>query len=595
MTEKKYIIASFILLIGLIFLSRLFYVQVYNDEYKLDSRNNVLRYITDYPARGLIYDRNGELLVYNQAAYDLMVIPKQTTPIDTSLFLSLIDMEKSEFIEVYTKARRYSSRKPSVLVSGLSAEDYGKLQEVLFKFPGYYTQPKTLRKYPLRSASHLLGYVSEVDKSIIEKNPYYRQGDHIGMSGMEKQYEEEIRGRRGRRIVLVDVFNRDKGKFMGGEYDTAAVAGQDLYLSIDAKLQQYGELLMRNKKGSIVAIEPSTGEILALISKPDYDPNDLVGRIRNKNYLKLKSDTLKPLFNRALMAKYPPGSTFKLINALIGLQENVLTPNTRYSCYGGYYVGSFHMGCHGHRSPVDLEFSIQTSCNAYYSNVFRSILDKYPSTEEGYNVWKNYVNQFGLGKKLNIDMPGELSGFVPAQEYYDKYYRRGGWGSLTVVSLAIGQGELGITPLQMANIATILANRGYYYTPHFDKSGYNQKVEKHEIDIDTSNFNLVINAMEKVVESGTGVSAKKEGIAICGKTGTVENPHGEDHSTFLAFGPKEDPKIAVSVYVENGVWGSRWAAPIAGLMIEKYIRDSIANPALEKRMIEGNLINPNAE
>lgn len=593
--NKKYIIGFIISLVGFIFLIRLFYIQVYTDKYKLDSRNNVLRYITDYPARGLVYDRSGELLVYNQAAYNLMVIPRQAGVIDTAEFLSLIHISKEEFIERFNKAKWYSSRKPSILVSNLSGEDYGKLQEVMFKYPGFYTQSKTLRKYPLNSAPHLLGYVSEVDKNIIEENPYYKMGDLIGRSGLEKEYEEKVRGKRGIRIELVDVFNRPKGKFMNGEYDTLAIAGKDLYISIDAELQQYGEALMRNKKGAIVAIEPSTGEILALISKPDYNPNILVGRIRSENYNKLYRDTLKPLFNRALMAKYPPGSTFKLINALIGLQEEVLTPNTRYSCYNGYRVGSFHMGCHSHRSPIDLEYSIQTSCNAYYSNVFRSILDKYPTTEEGFKVWKSYVNAFGLGNKLEIDLPNELSGFVPSTDYYDRYYQKGRWSSLTVVSLAIGQGELGITPLQMANTASVIANRGFYYTPHFDKSGYNPNIKRHEVAIDSANFNLVVDAMEKVVESGTGVSARKDSISICGKTGTVENPHGADHSTFLAFAPKNKPQIAISVYVENGVWGSRWAAPIAGLMIEKYLRDSISNPALEKRMMEGNLINPDEE
>lgn len=593
--NKKFIIGAVVLFLGIIFLMRLFYIQVWTDKYKLDSRNNVLRYITDYPARGLFYDRNGELLVYNQAAYDLMVIPNQTEELDTTEFLKLVDLEKEEFIRRYNKARSYSSRKPSVFIADMSAEEYGQLQELLYKYPGFYSQSKTLRKYPLNSAAHLLGYVSEVDKNIIEKNPYYKMGDHIGRSGLEKQYEEVIRGRRGMRIELVDVFNRPKGKFMNGEYDTLAIAGKDLYVSIDAKLQQYGELLMSNKKGSIVAIEPSTGEILALVSKPDYNPNMLVGRIRSENYQKLNKDTLKPLFNRALMANYPPGSTFKLINALIGLQEDVLTPETRYSCYGGYRVGSFHMGCHAHRSPVNLEFSIQTSCNAYYSNVFRSIIDKYPTAEEGFNVWRDYVTSFGLGSKLNIDLPNELNGLVPSQDYYDRYYQRGRWKSLTIVSLAIGQGELGITPLQMANIACVLANRGYYITPHFDLSGYNEDIERHNIEIDSTYFNLVVDAMEKVVESGTGRSARKEGIAICGKTGTVENPHGDDHSTFLSFAPKDNPKIAISVYVENGVWGSRWAAPIAGLMIEKYLTDSISNPALEKRMIEGNLLKSSSD
>ena len=595
MNSRKFAIGTAIVLTGIIFTARLFYIQIFNDAYKLDSRNNVLRFITDHPARGIIYDRYGEVMVHNQAAYDLMVVPIQTGEIDTGRFLSLTGLSGSEFSDKYNKASMYSYRKPSLLVSDLSGEDYGTLQEVLFNFPGFYTESMTLRKYPLRSAPHLLGYVAEVDKNIMASNPYYRMGDNIGRSGLEKYYEKEIRGKRGTRIELVDVFNRKKGRFMGGEYDTMAVSGQDLYTTIDAELQRYGELLMSNKRGSIVAIEPSTGEVLCLISKPDYDPNMLVGRIRNDNYKKLEKDTLKPLFNRALMALYTPGSTFKLINALVGLQEGVLTPSTIYRCNRGYRVGSFFMGCHEHNSPINLEYSIETSCNAYYSNVFRSIIDKYPTAETGYNRWKDYVNAFGLGNQLGIDLPGELSGFVPGQEYYDRYYRRGGWSSLTVVSLAIGQGELGITPLQMANTTCVIANRGFYNTPHLEKGFINKNIKRHEVKIDRENFDLVIDAMEKVVQSGTGYAARKEGIAICGKTGTVENPHGDDHSTFLAFAPKVDPCIAICVYVENGVWGSRWAAPIAGLMIEKYLRGRIANADLEKRMIEGNLINPKSD
>jgi penicillin-binding protein 2 len=396
---------------------------------------------------------------------------------------------------------------------------------------------------------------------------------------------------------MVDVFNREKGKFNGGIYDSTAVSGKNLELSIDAKLQAYGEHLMQNKKGSIVAIDPKTGEVLALISMPTYDPNLLVGRMKSENYGILSQDTLKPLFNRALMAKYPPGSTFKSINALIGLQEGVLSPNTLYSCHNGYRAGNFHMGCHSHKSPVNLEFSIQTSCNAYYSNVFRSILDKYPTTEEGYRVWRDYITNFGLGKKSNIDLPNELEGFVPEAEYYDRYYRKGGWSSLTIVSLAIGQGELGFTPMQMANMTATIANRGYYITPHIVRSvdgrpliELDSVVQKHESGISAANFEEVVEAMNKVVNQGTGTQAKIEGIEVCGKTGTVQNPHGEDHSTFIAFAPKDNPQIAISVYVENGYWGSRWAAPIAGLMIEKYLRDSISRPLIEKRMLEGDLI-----
>jgi penicillin-binding protein 2 len=595
--NRKFIVSFIFILTGLIFLIRLLYVQVFNNKYKLDSANNVLRYITDYPARGLIFDRNKELLVYNEAAYDLMVIPKQLKPFDTLQFCELIGTDKESLVKKLKKARAFSSRKPSVVEKEISSQAYASIQEKLYNFPGFYVQTRTLRKYPQPIAAHLLGYISEVDERIISENPYYKSGDNIGRSGLEKSYEEHLRGKRGVRIVMVDVFNRAKGRFEGGRYDTLAVSGKDIVTTIDAKLQAYGEALMQNKKGSIVAIDPATGEILALVTNPAYDPNLLVGRVRSNNYRQLERDTLKPLFNRALMAMYPPGSTFKLINALIGLEEEVLYPNTLYSCHGGYHFRGFHMGCHAHKSPVNLEFSIQTSCNAYYCNVFRSIVDKYPTAEEGYNVWKDHVNDFGLGAKTGVDLPNELRGNVPKSAYYDRYYGNGRWGSLTVVSLAIGQGELGITPIQMANVASIIANKGHYITPHVVRSVDEVPVElidttikRHNSAIGPEHFEEVRNAMYKVVEEGTGRSAKIDTIKVGGKTGTVENPHGADHSTFLAFAPLDQPKIAISVYVENGVWGSRWAAPIAGLMIEKYLRDTITRPHIEERMLNGNLI-----
>lgn len=596
--SRGYVIGLIFLGIGIIFLIRLFYVQVVDDHYKLDAQNNVIRTIIKYPARGLVYDRNEELLVYNEAAYDLMVTPKQLIKdFDTLGFCELLEIEKEQYIEKIKKAKSYSYYKSSIFEKEISARSYAKIQEQLFKYPGFYVQIRTLRTYPEKSAAHVLGYVGEASPKVIEKDPYYRSGDHIGISGIEKEYENELRGKRGVERQMVDVFNRTKGKFMNGIYDSAAISGSDLQLTIDADLQAYGELLMQNKKGSIVAIDPKTGEILALITMPTYDPNLLVGRARSKNYKHLRNDTLKPLFNRALMAKYPPGSTFKSINALIGLQEGVLTPKTKYACRGGYRTGSFHMGCHAHSSPVDLEFSIQTSCNAYYSHVFRSIVDKYKTAEEGYSVWRKYVTSFGLGKKTEIDLPNELQGFVPGTDYYDRYYRKGSWGSLTVVSLAIGQGELGFTPMQMANMTATIANRGYYITPHIVKkvggreiSELDSNIQKNETGISAKHFEEVVEAMHKVVQQGTGTSAKIDSIAVCGKTGTVQNPHGDDHSTFIAFAPKDDPKIAISVYVENGYWGSRWAAPIAGLMIEEYLRDSISRPQIEQRMLEGDLI-----
>lgn len=601
--QRTLIISAIFIVVALIFIIRLFYVQVLDDKYKLDADNNSKRHIIDYPARGLLYDRNGKLLVYNEAAYDLMVLPRQVSKnIDTMQFCRLLKITKENFIEKLKKAQDFSYYKPSIFESEFSSEEYARIQENLFKYPGFYVQTRTLRNYPEKTAAHILGYISEVNQKMIEENSYYKPGDYIGISGIEKSYEEELRGKRGIKIVMVDVFNREKGKFANGIYDSTAVSGKDLNLTIDADLQAYGELLMQNKKGSIVAIEPKTGEILTLVSAPTYDPNLLVGRERSKNYSVLNQDPIKPLFNRALMAKYPPGSTFKSINALIGLQEGVLTPQTLYSCRNGYNSGRFHMGCHSHPSPVNLEYSIQTSCNSYYSNVFRSIVDKYPTAEEGYKKWRSYVLSFGLGKKTGIDLPNELNGFVPNTDYYDRYYLKGRWNSLTIVSLAIGQGELGFTPLQMANMTATIANGGYYVTPHIVKkvgnniiTPYDKGISKQYTGIDTSYFNRVKDAMYKVVQQGTGTMARVDSIKICGKTGTVQNPHGDDHSTFIAFAPKDNPQIAITVYVENGVWGSRWAAPMAGLMIEKYLKGRISRKDIELRMIEGNLISNTAK
>lgn len=601
--QRKFIIGLIFLSVGLVFLIRLFYVQVIDDHYKLDAASNVLRHIVKYPARGLIYDRNGELLVYNEAAYDLMVIPRQMSEtMDTVAFCQLIGIRKDEFIAKMNKAKSFSSHKASTFEKEIPAKAYAKIQEKLYNYPAFYAQVRTLRNYPQESAAHILGYIGEVNQEIVNDNSYYEAGDYIGISGVEKSYEEHLRGKRGLEIVMVDVFNREKGKFMDGLYDSTAVAGSDIKLSIDAELQKYGEQLMQNKKGSIVAIDPSTGEILALISSPTYNPNLLVGRERGENYHQLNLDSTKPLFNRALMAKYPPGSTFKSVNALIGLQEEVLTPYTRYSCRNGYRAGGLTVGCHSHRSPVDLEYSIETSCNSYYCNVYRSIIDKYPRTDIGYKVWRDYVLRFGLGRKTGIDIPNELSGFVPEVDYYNKYYSKGGWSSLTVISLAIGQGELGFTPLQMANMVTVIANKGYYITPHLVKEidgraivKIDSTVTKNETKIDAEHFKVVREAMYEVVERGTGTLAQVDSIKVCGKTGTVQNPHGEDHSTFIAFAPMDEPKIAISVYVENGVWGSRWAAPISGLMIEKYLKGYVLDKALEKRMLEGNLMTPKDE
>jgi len=456
----------------------------------------------------------------------------------------------------------------------------------------------------MQNAAHALGYLREVNNQEIKSDPYFRQGDYIGKSGIERTYEKELRGEKGVKIYWVDVYNRIKGSFRDGKFDKKAVSGKNLHTSLDIDLQEYGELLMQNKKGGIVAIEPGSGEILTKISSPGYDPEMFVGRAMNKNYQMLvQNDSLKPLFDRSMLALYPPGSIFKLVNALIGLQEKVINPSTKFECQNGYHVGNFTMACHSHASPLDLRQSIQHSCNAYYANVFRYILEhpRFGSVQGGYKVWRNHVTSFGFGSKLGADLPHEQPGSIPTNEYYQKKYRRENWRALNVISLSIGQGELLITPIQMANMVAAIANRGYYYIPHIvknigDEGGIDKKyLEKQYTTIDSANFIPVIDGMEMVISGGegsTGALAAIKDVKVCGKTGTVQNPHGDDHSVFVAFAPRENPKIAIVVYVENGVWGSRYGAPIAGLMIEKYLKGEISENKkwLEKRMLEADLI-----
>jgi penicillin-binding protein 2 len=559
-----------------------------------------LRYVTQYPARGLIYDRNGKLVVFNQAAYDLMVIPTQIGVMDTALFCNELGITIASFKERIKAARNYSRRAPSIFLKQISAETYAKFQEKIFIFPGFYVQPRTLRKYSRPVAAHLLGYVSEVDEDQIRKDPYYKPGDYIGKLGIEEAYEKELRGTRGVKIYLVDVYSRVKGSYAGGSMDTVAVQGKDIISSIDLDLQEYGEKLMQKKTGSIVAIEPETGEILALVSSPDYDPELLVGRVRSENYKKLSEDTiLKPLFNRAFMASYPPGSTFKPINGLIALQEKVITPSTEFGCQNGYLF----VACHTHSSPLDLKGAIMNSCNSYFCQTYRRILEnpRYGSVSEAFDKWKGYLDEFGFGKKLEADFVNELPGLIPSAAYFNRYHGKDGWKALTVISLAIGQGEIGTTPLQMANMTAAIANRGFYYIPHVVKSiGNNHNIDtsfttKHRISIDSVNFEKVILGMEAAVNGGQGATARiaaLNDIIVCGKTGTAENPHGEDHSVFIAFAPKDDPKIALAVYVENAGFGATYAAPVASLMIEKYLKGRISDPNkwLEQRMLDLNLV-----
>jgi len=588
---------ALIVLASVVLIIRLFIIQVVKDSYRLSADNNVLRYVTQYPARGLIYDRKGKLIVFNQAAYDIMVVPAQTSKtIDTTSFCALLGISNDLYRRQMRAALNYSRKAPSVFLKQISNETYARFQEKMFLYPGFYVQPRTLRKYSSPVAAHLLGYVSEVDDGIIRKNPYYKPGDYIGKSGIEEAYEKDLRGRRGVKIFLVDVYSRIKGSYAEGRMDTLAVQGSDITSSIDLALQEYGELLMKNKRGSIVAIEPSTGEVLALVSAPNYDPGLLVGRMRSENFSKLNADTaLEPLFNRALMASYPPGSTFKPINGLIGLQEGVITPDTRFGCDHGYLF----VGCHTHSSPLDLVLAIENSCNSYFCQTYRRVLEnpKYLSVEAAYNKWRGYLTEFGFGNKLGTDFVNELSGFIPAPSYYDRYHGKGRWKALTVISMAIGQGEVGTTPLQMANMTAAIANRGYFYTPHIVKSvGTDNFINerfttRHQISIDTSNFEKIVQGMALAVNGNEGATARVaalKDIIVCGKTGTAQN-RGEDHSVFVAFAPKINPKIAIAVYVENAGFGATYAAPVASLMIEKYLKGEITNKALEQRMLELNL------
>lgn len=599
LSNRRIVLSVIVICVGLMYLGRLFYIQVIDDSYKLDALNNSRRFEVRHPARGLIYDRNGKLIVANEAAYDLMVVTGQIKNLDTAALLSIIDVSKESFVTELKKAQKNRYR-PYPIIKQISAITYARLQEQLYNFPGFYVQTRTVRNYPYNCAALVLGYISEVNKQEMADNPYYEQGDYIGKIGIEKSYESYLRGVKGGNYYQVDVKGRVKGSMEEGKYDRPAVIGKNITTTLDIDLQQYGERLMQNKKGSIVALDPKTGEILALVSAPSFDPNNMVGRLVNENYKKLANDPLKPLYNRPIQGdRYPPGSTFKTLNALIGLQEGIVTQNTTYGCQGGYYSGSFHVGCHNHQSPINLIESIKMSCNAYYCNEFRAILDapKYTSPREGFLIWQSYIKSFGLGERLGVDLPSERPGVIPRAEYYDKIYGYNRWKSLTIVSLSIGQGEIAMTPLQMANVVATIANKGYYYTPHvvkeiddtvFDKSF----IQRHETKIDKKYYDIVTEGMYQVVQGGYGATAWHiaiKDLPICGKTGTAQNPHGADHSIFMAFAPREDPKIAISVYVENAGFGATWAAPIASLMIEKYLTDTITEWR-ERQILEKDFI-----
>ena len=597
-SKRKFVVIAVFAVVGLVFIIALYRLQILDSTYKRYATNNVLREVVQYPARGLVFDRNGELLVYNKTAYDLLITPREVVKFDTTLFCELLEITKENLISGIEKARKYSAYKPSVLVKHISPERFAVLNEKLYRFQGFHTQSRTLREYSTTVAAHALGYVGEVSNSDIKKDKYNKPGDYIGKSGIEKIYEKQLRGAKGVKKNLVDVHNRIQGSYRNGREDIPAQIGKNITTTIDLDLQLYAEKLFQNKKGSVVAIEPATGEVLTIVSAPNYDPGLLVGRVRGRNFVKLRDDTLKPLFNRALLAKYPPGSTFKPLNVLIGLQERTINNYSRFVCNGE--VSSPIRCTHNHTSPANVVIAIRESCNPFLWNTFRSILNKYKTVAEGFNVWYNHVKSFGIGQSVSSDFSNGLKGDLPTVAYYNGIYGKKHWNALTVRSLAIGQGELGVTPLQMANYGAILANRGFYYKPHIIKKIENDTISssfknRNKVMIEPKYFEPVIEGMSQaILRTNLVYYSKIPNIEMCGKTGTVENNQGSDHSVFVAFAPRENPKIAIFVYVENGVWGSRYAAPMASLMVEKYLTDSISSGRkfIEEKMIEANLLNP---
>jgi penicillin-binding protein 2 len=600
-SSRRITITAIFIVVGIIYIIRLAHLQIIDDSYTRLANRNALRHITQYPSRGLIYDRNGKLLVYNEAVYDLMVIPRQIKDIDTTEFCSLLKISKDEFIKKMEKAKKYSSYSPSTFEKQISKEDFAPLQEKLYKFEGFYAQSRTLRFYPDSVACHILGYIGEVNEKIIEENPYYKKGDYIGMSGLEKSYEEILRGEKGSKITLVDVHNREKGSFQNGMYDTLAIAGQNLYSTIDIELQKYAEKIMANKRGCIVAIEPSTGEILCFVSAPYYNPNLLVGRVRGKNYKTLSEDISKPLFNRVLMAEYPPGSIFKIAQSLIALDMGVITPNTGFGCDKGL------VGCHNHPSASSVRDAIKMSCNPYFYRVFQRVVQQTnPKTGKidskyGLTIWNQAAKRMGFGTRLDIDLPNARKGYIPDTTFYNKWYPSG-WNFYTIYSNSIGQGEVGVIPLQMANFAALVANRGWFISPHIvrnfgdesKKTKYIKYSEKHHSMIAPEYWDIAVEGMYGVVHEagGTARRAKIDDIAVCGKTGTAENI-GDDHSVFICFAPKNNPQIAVAVYIENAQGGGgTWAAPIASLIVEKHIRGKVEREEMEKYYIETNPCQP---
>ena len=598
------------LLIGLgvaavLLLGKIFSLQVLDDQYKEDADRNSTIYETIYPTRGVIYDRNGEILVGNKVAYDILVNPREVQAFDTVALATVLGVTP-EFIR--GRLQEYRKRRSSIGSQGVTmlrmvpAETYMRFDEVKYRFPGFRGQVRGIRYYPVNAGGNLLGYVSEVDQDYISRHPgEYRSGDYAGMTGIEAAREADLRGEKGYHIYLRNSRNQIEQPYKDGAEDKEAIPGKNITTTIDATLQQYGQELMQNKVGSVVAIEPSTGEILALVSSPGIDVDQLADI--GKHYAEIAQNPYKPMYNRAVQASYPPGSVFKLVNGLIGLQEGVLRPEMMYPCSHGYHFGAGHkLGCHGHKSPINMEESIMMSCNAYYCYVLKNILDnrKYNSVADGLDAWHEYVESFGFGRKLGSDFPAELSGGIPTSKTYNRAYGRGRWNSTTVISLSIGQGEILATPMHLANLCATIANRGHYFIPHIIKASEGIEIEKRFYEpqytkVDTVHFPKLIKGMWRAVNSGPGMGgtawvAHVDSLNICGKTGTAQNPRGADNSVFICFAPMDNPKIAIAAYVENGGFGATYAAPIASLMVEKYLKGQVRRTDLEERMKKADLM-----
>ena len=603
--ERKTKILIGLGVVAVILLAKLFTIQILDQQYKIDASNNSMVYDIIYPTRGVIYDRNGEILVGNKIAYDIQVTPREVRAFDTLALASAlnvsVDFIRDRMAEYKKNSRRIGFQSVTMLKQ-VPSETYIRFAEIQYKFPGFKGHVRSIRDYPINAGGNLLGCVSEVDADYIRRHEgEYRSGDYAGKTGIEAAREEDLRGEKGYKIYIRDSHNQIKTAYQNGEMDKEAVAGRNITTTIDARLQQYGQELMQNKVGSVVAIEPKTGEILAMVSSPGIDVEMLsdIGQYYNQ----ISNDPYKPMFNRTVQASYPPGSVFKLINGLIGLEEGVLTPDRQYPCNHGYaYTTNRKLGCHGHRSPLNMEEAIMMSCNGYFCYVLKSVLEnrKYANVSEAFDVWREYVTSFGLGEKLGSDFPSELGGNVPTSAYYSKVYGRNGWRFSTIVSLSIGQGEIGVTPLQIANLCATVANRGWYITPHIVKDSEGIEIdpkyhERNYTKVDTNEFKKVIQGMWRAVNEpagmgGTAYAAAVPGLDLCGKTGTAQNPHGADNSVFICFAPKDDPQIAIAAYIENAGFGATWACPIASLMVEQYLTGGIRP---ERKYVEDRILNAN--